>query len=80
MARSRPAQHPAHRASANDVANLPYRDLHEFASNRLCELMPTTFARATLARLLHYADVCQCSDDSVRISRALPGKGVTPRS
>jgi DNA replication protein DnaC len=42
------------------------------------ELMPKTLATATVDRLLHHAHVCQTSGDSVRLSQALNGKGVTP--
>jgi DNA replication protein DnaC len=41
------------------------------------ELMPKTLATATVDRLLHHAHVCQTSGDSVRLTRALAGKGVT---
>ena len=42
------------------------------------ELMPKTLATATVDRLLHHAHVCQTSGDSVRLTQALTGKGVTP--
>ena len=42
------------------------------------ELMPKTLATATVDRLLHHAHVCQTSGDSVRLTQALAGKGVTP--
>jgi len=42
------------------------------------ELMPKTLATATVDRLLHHAHVCQTSGDSVRLSQALSGAGVTP--
>jgi DNA replication protein DnaC len=42
------------------------------------ELMPKTLATATVDRLLHHAHVCQTSGDSVRLSQALAGIGVTP--
>ena len=41
------------------------------------ELMPKTLATATVDRLLHHAHVCQTSGDSVRLTQALTGKGVT---
>ena len=34
-------------------------------------------ATATVDRLLHHAHVCQTSGDSVRLTQALTGKGVT---
>jgi DNA replication protein DnaC len=40
-------------------------------------LMPKTLATATVDRLLHHAHVCQTSGDSIRLSQALAGKGVT---
>ncbi len=42
------------------------------------ELMPKTLATATVDRLLHHAHVCQTSGDSVRLTQALTGRGVTP--
>lgn len=42
------------------------------------ELMPKTLASATVDRLLHHAHVCQTSGDSVRLTQALAGRGVTP--
>jgi len=41
------------------------------------ELMPKTLATATVDRLLHHAHICQTSGDSVRLTQALAGKGVT---
>jgi len=41
------------------------------------ELMPKTLATATVDRLLHHAHVCQTSGDSVRLTQALAGRGVT---
>jgi DNA replication protein DnaC len=40
------------------------------------ELMPKTLA--TVDRLLHHARVCQTSSDSVRLTQALAGQGVSP--
>ena len=42
------------------------------------ELMPKTLATATVDRLLHHAHICQTSGDSVRLTQAIAGKGVTP--
>ncbi len=42
------------------------------------ELMPKTLATATVDRLLHHAHVCQTSGDSVRLTQATAGRGVTP--
>ena len=44
------------------------------------ELMPQTLATATVDRLLHHAHVCQTSGDSIRLTQALAGKGVTAMS
>ncbi len=44
------------------------------------ELMPKTLATATVDRLLHHAHVCQTSGDSVRLTQALAGKGMTQLS
>ena len=44
------------------------------------ELMPKTLATATVDRLLHHAHVCQTSGESVRLSQALAGQGVSPLS
>jgi DNA replication protein DnaC len=42
------------------------------------ELMPKTLATATVDRLLHHAHICQTTGDSVRLSQALAGHGVSP--
>ncbi len=42
------------------------------------ELMPKTPATATVDRLLHHAHVCQTTGESVRLSQALAGQGVSP--
>ena len=42
--------------------------------------MPKTLATATVDRLMHHAHVCQTSDDSVRLTQAIAGKGVIPLS
>ena len=42
------------------------------------ELMPKTLATATVDRLLHHAHICQTSGDSVRLTQALAGQGVSP--
>ena len=44
------------------------------------ELMPKTLATATVDRLLHHAHICQTSGDSVRLTQALAGQGVSPLS
>ena len=44
------------------------------------ELMPGTLATATVDRLLHHAHVCQTSGDSIRLTQALTGQGVSPLS
>mgnify|MGYP002683276767 CR=1 FL=1 len=41
-------------------------------------LMPKTLATATVDRLLHHAHVCQTTGESVRLSQALAGQGVSP--
>ena len=41
-------------------------------------IMPKTLATATVDRLLHHAHVCQTNGDSIRLTQALTGKGVTP--
>ena len=42
------------------------------------ELMPKTLATATVDRLLHHAQICQTTGDSIRLSQALTRKGVQP--
>ena len=42
------------------------------------ELMPKTLATATVDRLLHHAHICQTTGESVRLSQALAGHGVSP--
>jgi DNA replication protein DnaC len=41
------------------------------------ELMPKTLATATVDRLLHHAHICQTAGESIRLTEALAGKGVT---
>lgn len=40
--------------------------------------MSKTLATATVDRLLHHAHVCQTTGESVRLSQAIVGHGVTP--
>lgn len=42
------------------------------------ELMPKTIANATVDRLLHHAHVVLTTGDSIRLTQATTGKGVTP--
>jgi DNA replication protein DnaC len=42
------------------------------------ELMPKTIANATVDRLLHHAHVVLTAGDSIRLTQATAGKGVTP--
>jgi DNA replication protein DnaC len=42
------------------------------------ELMPKTIANATVDRLLHHAHVVLTTGDSIRLTEATRGKGVTP--
>ncbi|WP_301182585.1 ATP-binding protein [Subtercola boreus] len=42
------------------------------------ELIPKTLATATVDRLLHHAHICQTSGESIRLTKAIAGKGVTP--
>ena len=42
------------------------------------ELMPKTIANATVDRLLHHAHVVMTAGDSIRLTQATAGKGVTP--
>jgi DNA replication protein DnaC len=44
------------------------------------ELIPKTLATATVDRLLHHAHICQTTGESIRLTEALAGKGVTPMS
>lgn len=41
------------------------------------ELMPNTLATATVDRLLHHAHMCKTSGESVRLTQALAGSGVS---
>ena len=54
------------------------QDQHVPAPDGFDELMPKTLATATVDRLMHHAHVCQTSGDSIRLTQALPGKGVIP--
>ncbi|MEZ5342922.1 MAG: ATP-binding protein [Acidimicrobiales bacterium] len=42
------------------------------------ELMPKTIANATVDRLMHHAHVVITNGDSIRLTHATAGKGVTP--
>ena len=42
------------------------------------ELMPKTIANATVDRLMHHAHVVLTNGDSIRLTQATAGKGVTP--
>ena len=42
------------------------------------ELMPKTIANATVDRLMHHAHVVLTAGDSIRLTQATAGKGVTP--
>lgn len=42
------------------------------------ELMPKTIANATVDRLLHHAHIVITDGDSIRLTQATTGKGVTP--
>ena len=42
------------------------------------ELMPKTIANATVDRLLHHAHIVLTTGDSIRLTQATAGKGVTP--
>ncbi|MGD9706027.1 MAG: IS21-like element helper ATPase IstB [Acidimicrobiia bacterium] len=42
------------------------------------ELMPKTIANATVDRLLHHAHIVMTAGDSIRLTQATTGKGVTP--
>ena len=41
------------------------------------ELMPKPLASATVDRILHHAHICQTSQESVRLTQALAGAGVS---
>ena len=40
--------------------------------------MPKTLATATVDRLLHHAHICQTTGESVLLTQALAGQGVSP--
>ena len=42
------------------------------------ELMPKTIANATVDRLMHHAHVVITTGDSIRLTQATRGKGVSP--
>jgi DNA replication protein DnaC len=42
------------------------------------ELMPKTIANATVDRLMHHAHIVLTAGDSIRLTQATAGKGVTP--
>ena len=53
-------------------------NLHPAKAHRFDELMPKTIANATVDRLLHHAHVVMTAGDSIRLTQATAGKGVTP--
>ena len=53
-------------------------NLHPAKAHRFDELMPKTIANATVDRLLHHAHVVLTAGDSIRLTQATAGKGVTP--
>jgi DNA replication protein DnaC len=42
------------------------------------ELMPKTIANATVDRLMHHAHIVATTGDSIRLTQATEGKGITP--
>ena len=42
------------------------------------ELIPNTIANATVDRLMHHAHIVMTPGDSIRLTQATAGKGVTP--
>ena len=65
-------------SSTPPTRNAPSRCRSNLHPAGFDELMPKTLATATVDRLLHHAHVCQTSGDSIRLTQALAGKGVTP--
>ncbi len=61
-----------------DAAYERTRPLVESAPRRLDELMPKTIANATVDRLLHHAHIVMTTGDSIRLTQATTGKGVSP--
>ena len=53
-------------------------NLHPAKAHRFDELMPKTIANATVDRLLHHAHIVLTAGDSIRLTQATAGKGVTP--
>ena len=60
------------------VAGRIPRNEHVPAPVAFDELIPKTLATATVDRLLHHAHVCQTTGESVRLTQALAGQGVSP--
>ena len=64
--------------STPPTRNAPSRSRSNLHPAGFDELMPKTLATATVDRLLHHAHVCQTTGDSVRLTQALAGQGVSP--
>ena len=60
------------------VGSLCHEDAAGFEVGGFDELMPKTIANATVDRLLHHAHVVMTAGDSIRLTQATAGKGVTP--
>ena len=75
---------------ATDTAEALYRVIDAAYENRAValssnlhpagfdELMPKTIANATVDRLMHHAHLVLTTGDSIRLTQATTGKGVTP--
>jgi hypothetical protein len=59
------------------VIGVPRPHRRGWAAASFDQLMPKTLATATVDPLLHHAHVCQTSGESVRLSQALAGDGVS---
>ena len=73
-AAAKPAAKPAPRPAAGQPGAATARQQADSAARGLA------LATATVDRLLHHAHVCQTSGDSVRLTQALAGQGVSPLS
>ena len=74
--RLRDAPNPTTESPPTRSAPSPCRAI--FTRPGFDELMPKTIANATVDRLLHHAHVVLTAGDSIRLTQATAGKGVTP--
>lgn len=76
LSRSEPAPLKGSADSSTPPTRNAPRHQQQPGPRRVRRTHAQTWATATVDRLLHHAQVCQTSSDSVRLTQALTGKGV----